>query len=116
MKKTIHNLNACIILCASLFVLLLQGFGLPPIGPVLGLVLRLAAAASAQVLFCVNFKQHWLRIIPLILTVAFALWGGWLFLTSDAWVNATFWGYFSDYCSPAVGCVSVYIGLHFVMR
>ena len=116
MKKTVLNLIAGIIMCVSLFVLLMQGFGLPSIGPVLGLVLRLAAAASAQALFCVNFKQHWLRIIPLILTVAFALWGGWLFLTSDAWVNATFVGYFFDYCSPAVGCVSVYIGLHFVMR
>ena len=109
MKKTILNLSAGIILCASLFVLLMQGFGLPSIIPVLDLILRIVAAASAQVLFCVNIKQPWLRIIPLILTIAFALWGGWLFLTSDSWANATFGDYFADYCTPALGCAVAYI-------
>ena len=109
MKKTVLNLSAGIILCASLFVLLMQGFVLPSIGPVLDLILRIVAAASAQVLFCVNIKQPWLRSIPLILTIAFALWGGWLFLTSDSWVNATFGEYFADYCIPALGCAVAYI-------
>lgn len=108
MKKTVLNLSAGIILCASLFVLLMQGLGLPPIGSVLDFILRIVAAASAQVLFCVNIKQPWLRIIPLILTVAFAMWGGWLFLTSDSWVNATFWDYFADYCTPTLGCALAY--------
>ena len=109
MKKTVLNLNAAIILFASFFVLLMQGFGLPSIGSVLDLILRIVAAASAQVLFCVNIKQPWLRIIPLILTVAFALWGGWLFLTSDSWVNATLGDYIADYCTPALGCAVAYI-------
>ena len=109
MKKTVLNLSAGIVLCASLFVLLMQGFGLPPIGSVLDLILRIVVAASAQVLFCVNIKQPWLRIIPLILTVAFALWGGWLFLTSDSWVNATLGDYIADYCTPALGCAAAYI-------
>ena len=109
MKKTVLNVSAGIVLCASLFVLLMQGFGLPPIGSVLDLILRIVGAASAQVLFCVNIKQPWLRIIPIVLTVAFALWGGWLFLTSDSWVNATFGEYFADYCTPALGCAVAYI-------
>ena len=88
MKKTILNLSVVIILCISLFVLLMQGFGLPSIIPVLDLILR---------------------IVPLILTVAFALWGGWLFLTSDSWANATFGDYFADYCTPALGCAVAYI-------
>lgn len=109
MKKSMINLVAAIILCASLFVLLMQGFGLPPIGSVLDLILRIIAAASAQVLFCVNIKQSWLRIVPLVLTVAFALWGGWLFLTSDSWANATLGDYLADYCTPAIGCISAHI-------
>ena len=108
MKKTVLNLGAGIILCVSLFVLLMQGFGLPSIGAVLDLILRIVAAASAQVLFCVNIKQSWLRIVPLILTVAFALWGGWLFLTSDSWANATFGDYFADYCTPALVCALIH--------
>lgn len=109
MKKSIVNWAAAIILCVSLFILLMQGFGQPFIGPVLDLILRIVAAASAQVLFCVNIKQPWLRIIPLILTVAFALWGGWQFLTSDSWVNATLGDYIADYCTPALGCAAAYI-------
>ena len=109
MKKTVLNLSAGIVLCASLFVLLMQGFGLPSIGSVLDLILRIIAAASAQVLFCANLKQPWLRIVPLILTVAFALWGGWLFLTSDSWINATLGDYIADYCTPALGCALVHI-------
>ena len=115
MKKTVLNLSASVVLCVSLFVLLMQGFGLPSIGSVHDLILRIVAAVSAQVLFCVNIKQFWLRIIPLILTVVFALWGGWLFITSDAWVNATFGGYFADYCFPAIGCALVYITQPFVL-
>lgn len=107
MKKSIANWVAAIILCVSLFILLMQGFGLPSIGSVLDLILRIIAAASAQVLFCVNIKQPWLRIVPFVLTVAFALWGGWLFLTSDSWANATFGDYFADYCTPAIGCALV---------
>ena len=109
MKKIIANIIAGVILCMSLCVLLMQGFGLPPVGSVLDLVLRIVVGAAAQVLFCLNCKRAWLRVIPLVLTVTFALWGGWLFLTSDSWANATFGGYFADYCSPAVGCVLAYI-------
>lgn len=115
MKKAGLNLSACIILCASLFVLLMQGFGLPSIGSVLDLILRIVAAASAQVLCCVNIKQPWLRSIPLILTVAFALWGGWLFLTSDSWVNATLGDYIADYCTPAIGCALVCV-LNYMLK
>ena len=108
MKKTVLNGGAGIVLCVSLFVLLMQGFALPSIGAALNFILRLAAAASAQVLFCVNMRQPWLRIIPLVLTAGFAMWGGWLFLTSDSWVNATFWDYFADYCTPTFGCALAY--------
>lgn len=109
MKKIVLNLTIGIIFCASLFILLMQGFGLPPISAVLDLILRIVVAISAQVLFWVNIKQPLLRIIPLILTVAFALWGGWLFLTSDAWVNVSLGDYFADYCTPALGCNITYI-------
>ena len=109
MKKTVLNLSAGFILCASLFVLLMQGFGLPSIGPVWDLILRIVAAASVQVLFCVNIKRPWLRLLPLVLTIAFALWGGWMFLTSDSWVHATLGEYLADYCTPTIGCSLTYI-------
>lgn len=115
MKKIVLNLSAAISLLASLFVLLMQGFGLPSIGSALNFILRIVAAASAQVLFCVNIKQPWLRIIPLILTVAFALWGGWLFLTSDSWANATLGDYFADYCTPTIGCALVCV-LNYMLK
>ena len=108
MKKTVLNLGAGIILCVSLFVLLMQGFALPFVGAVLDFALRIVAAASAQVLFCINMRRPWLRIVPLALTAAFVLWGGLLFLTSDSWVNATFWDYFADYCTPTLGCALTY--------
>lgn len=108
MKKYVVNIVAGSILCVSLFVLLMQGFGLPPIGSVLDFILRIVAAASAQVLFCVNIRKPWLRSIPLVFTAAFALWGGWLLFTSDSWVNATVWDYFADYCTPAIGCAATY--------
>ena len=108
MKKYVVNMVAGIVLCVSLFVLLMQGFALPSIGAASNFLLRIVAAASAQILFCANIKQTWLRIIPIVLTAACALWGGWLFLTSDSWVNATFWGYFADYCTPTLGCAVTY--------
>ena len=108
MKKTVLNGGAGIILCGSLFVLLMQGLALPSIGAALNLILRLAAAASAQVLFSANMRQPWLRSIPLVFTAAFALWGGWLLFTSDSWVNATVWDYFADYCTPTLGCALAY--------
>ena len=108
MKKYVVNIVAGSILCVSLFVLLMQGFALPSTGAALNFLLRLVAAASAQMLFCINMRHPWLRMIPIVLTAACAMWGGWLFLTSDSWVNATVWDYFADYCTPAIGCAATY--------
>jgi len=70
-------------------------------------LLRVIAAFSAQMLSFRMFKSSGLKLLPLLLTVLLALWGGWLFATSPAWANATFFGYVLDYCSPALACAVV---------
>ena len=68
--------------------------------------LRFAAAFSLQLLFCRMTENRLLRYLPLLLTVALVLWGGWLYRTSPAWTYATLAGYVGGYCSPAIACAA----------
>ena len=90
-----------------LYILFMQGFGFPSIPPAVDLILRLFAAGSIQIFFCTCFRKKMLQFFPLMLTLALALWGTWLFCTSDSWRNASILDLLADYCSPAFGCALV---------
>lgn len=102
-RSTISGFSA-ILGVISIAVLMFQGFGLPnvPLGG--DVVLRILAAACVQVFVVSRFKSQLLRAAPLLAAGLIVLWGGFLFITSDAWENASFGGYFADYCTPFLGC------------
>ena len=103
MKKAVS-----LILCfVCLYILFIQGFGFPSISPAVDLLLRLLAAGSIQLFFLSCFRKKTLQFLPLMLTLTLALWGTWLFCTSDSWQNATLFELLSDYYSPAIGCALV---------
>ena len=103
MKKAVS-----LILCfVCLYILFMQGFGFPSISPAVDLLLRMLAAGSIQLFFLCSFRNKTLQLLPLMLTLALALWGAWLFCTSDSWQNATLFDLLADYCSPAFGCALV---------
>lgn len=77
-------------------------------GDTMSLILRVIGALSIQALFCEIFKNNIIKIIPLALTAAVALWGTYLFFTSQSWANATVFGLIADYFSPFICCVSVF--------
>lgn len=70
-------------------------------GTFLSLVLRVIPALCAQLLACRSGKR---KLLPLLLTGAFALWGTYLFLTSEAWGQASLGGLLADYVSPFLAC------------
>ena len=71
-------------------------------------ILRVVPAISAQFLLCGLGKRDLARVIPLILTGMFALWGTYLFCTSPSWIYATLGGLIADYISPFLGCAIAY--------
>ncbi len=77
-------------------------------GAEFSLVLRIIPALCAQLLACRSGKGDLLKLFPLLLTGAFALWGMYLYLTSDAWAQASFVGLLADYISPFLACGLVY--------
>ena len=97
--------SVSLILCfVCLYILFMQGFGFPSVSPAVDLLLRLLAAGSIQLFFLSCFRKKAVQLLPLLLTVLLALWGGWLFCSSPSWQNATLLGYLADYCSPAFAC------------
>lgn len=70
--------------------------------------LRIIAAFCAQMLFCRIIRHGVVKLLPMMLTVLLALWGGCLYLTSPAWQHATFHGYIIEYCGPAISCAAAY--------
>lgn len=100
MKKAL----SLILFLVCLYILFMQGFGFPSIPPAVDLILRLFAAGSIQIFFCICFRKNMLQLFPLMLTLALALWGTWLFFTSDSWRNASILDLLADYCSPAFAC------------
>jgi len=109
MKKTVYTTVLILALMCMLYMLFFQGFGFPSISPVLDAILRILSGLSLQLLVFCTARRTWVRLLPLILSVLAALWGGWLFACSDSWHTATFGTYFADYCTAAIGCVAVWI-------
>ena len=74
------------------------------------LVLRVIPSFAIQMLLCRVGKNMILKVIPLVLTGILAIWGTYLFYTSQHWVNATFWGsLIADYVSPFICCLVAFI-------
>lgn len=75
-------------------------------GTVTGIVLRFAAAFCLQLLLCRVRVHRIVAAMPIAACLVIALWGGYLFLTSDSWINATFGGYIADYVTMLIGCIA----------
>lgn len=69
-------------------------------------VLLIAIAISIQILFDRLLNWRILKTVPLFLSVILALWGTWLYLTSESWVNAEFSDLFCGYITPFIGCLT----------
>ena len=89
----------------SFYAVFMQGFAAPSLSDTGNLIFRALAAASIQFFSC---RRKWpaiVRLLPLFLTSAFALWGCWLYFNRSAdWQNATAFGLLADYLSPAIAC------------
>ena len=109
MKKTVYTAVLILALICMLYMLFFQWFGFPSISPVLDAVLRILSGLSLQLLVFCTARRTWVRLLPLILSVLAALWGGWLFAFSESWSTVTFGMYFADYCTAAIGCAAVWI-------
>lgn len=68
-------------------------------------ILLIIIAISIQILFCRVFNWRILKIVPVFLTLLLALWGTWLYLTSESWMNAEFSDLLCGYITPLIGCV-----------
>lgn len=84
-------------------------------GSTASLVLRILPAACIQLLFCRSAETKLMRLLPLLLTAAGALWGLYLFFTSPDW-SCTFGQYLADYASPAISCGVAYLTDSFFRR
>ena len=69
-------------------------------------ILLFVIAISIQILFERLFNWRILKTVPLFLSVILALWGTWLYLTSESWMNAEFSDLFCGYITPFIGCLT----------
>lgn len=93
------------LICA--LVLLLQGFGLPAVGPAGLVLLRMGSAFCLQWLFLRLSKNKKIQSIPALAAACWACWGFFLYLTSPSWRNATFAHFLRDNASYLGGCLLV---------
>lgn len=112
-EKIGFNVVMMLIFIVSLYVVLFQGFGFPNISDNIDMLLRIILAFSIQSIIITNLKLTFIRLIPTIIACAVALWGGFLFITSDAWANVSFGMYFADYCTFFVGSIFSWVCVKF---
>lgn len=67
-------------------------------------ILLIIIALSIQILFCRLFSWRILKTLPLVFALILALWGTWLYLTSESWMNAEFSDLLCGYITPLIGC------------
>lgn len=70
----------------------------------MSLILRIIPSFAVQVLLCKVERYNILKVMPLVLTGVFALWGTYLYFTSSHWSNATWGDLIVDYVSPFICC------------
>ena len=66
----------------------------------MSVILRVVPSVAIQVLLCRICKRNIVKVIPALLTGAFAAWWVYLFFTSPHWGNATVGGLIADYITP----------------
>ena len=105
MKQTVINK---LLVAGTVIPLVMLFWPFAQYGTAAGIALRFAAAFCLQLLFC-RIKAHRIvAAIPMAVALAIALWGGYLFLTSESWINATLGGYIADYVTMLFGCVAAF--------
>lgn len=109
MNKAAFTIVAIGVILLSLYILIFQGFGFPNISPIADSSLRILAACLIQFIAAVNIRKIGIALLPTVVAIGIALWGGYLFLTADAWIDVTFGGYFADFCTPLIGCGAAWI-------
>ena len=104
--KWIEVVLLAIVITSVLIYLGIQFFS--GYGPdnVIQAVLLIAIAISIQILFDRLLNWRILKTVPLFLSMILALWGTWLYLTSESWVNAEFSDLFCGYITPFIGCLT----------
>jgi len=75
-------------------------------------ILLMMAGLAVQILCCRIFGWRILKTLPLFFSLLFALWGSWLYLTSESWVNAEFGDLLCGYITPLVGCLAGWLLMH----
>ena len=93
MKK---STNILLIIIALIPVILLLG-PFAEWNDVMNLILRIIPSVVVQMLLFRIGRRNIIKIIPVLLTGAIAVWGTYLYFTSSHWINATFWDLIADY-------------------
>ena len=104
--KWIEVVLLAIVITSILIYLGIQFFSGYGPNNVIQAVLLIAIAISIQILFERLFNWRILKTVPLFLSMILALWGTWLYLTSESWVNAEFSDLFCGYITPFIGCLT----------
>ena len=73
----------------------------------IGVILRVIPSLAVQVLLFRVGRWNLVKVLPILITGAFAAWGTYLFFTSPHWSNATAGDLIADYVSPFIGCIVV---------
>ena len=104
--KWIEVVLLAIVITSILIYLGIQFFSGYGPNNVIQAVLLIAIAISIQILFDRVLNWRILKTVPLFLSMILALWGTWLYLTSESWVNAEFSDLFCGYITPFIGCLT----------
>ena len=110
--KWIEALLASVAIVAVLIYLGIQFFS--GYGPdnIIQAILLIIIALSIQILFCRLFSWRILKTLPLFFALILAVWGTWLYLTSESWMNAEFSDLLCGYITPFIGCVIAWLLTH----
>ncbi len=105
-KRRILSLAVPILAISALVIFAVQFFtgGRNPYDPILFVLLMLTGGSAEAIAFAL-FRSRLLKLLPLALSIAVALWGTYLFLFSPSWSNAAPADLICSYCSPMAGSV-----------
>ncbi len=72
-------------------------------------LLMMVIGGSIETIALLSLKNKYLQLVPLVIALGVALWGTYLYLFSESWLNATFGSLVCGYYSPLVGAFLSYI-------
>lgn len=76
----------------------------------MALILRVIPSIAVQILLYRIGKWGIIKVLPTLISGAFAAWGMFLFSFSSHWSNATLGVLIADYVSPFISCAIALIG------